>query len=59
MRRLTVSDLEAYLRDHDVPPNAEIRLRRTDETDVGGIAAIWDPRTQVLVLGEGDPVQSQ
>jgi hypothetical protein len=48
MRRFTVGDLEAFLRDHDVPPNAEVRLR------AGGVTLSWDPRALVLVLAEAD-----
>jgi hypothetical protein len=55
MRRFTVGDLEAFLRDHDVPPDAEIRLNRPGEADLVGTWAHWDPRAHVLVLGEGDP----
>jgi hypothetical protein len=54
MARLTVGDLEAYLRDHDVPPDAEVRIRRPDGTDISAITAAWDPRARVLILGEAD-----
>jgi hypothetical protein len=62
---LTVGALETYLAEHDVPPDAEIRLRRDGETvpdgliaefHVGALTATWDPSQQVLVLSEGDPV---
>lgn len=55
--RLTVGALEAFLRDHDVPPDAEVQLRRPGESDTGGITPTWDPRAHALVLGEGGPVQ--
>jgi hypothetical protein len=58
MARLTVGDLEAYLRDHDVPPGAEVRIRRPGGTDVG-VTVAWDPRARVLILGEGDQVQQE
>jgi hypothetical protein len=51
--RLTVGALEAYLAEHDVPPDAEVRLRRLGEVDTAGITATWDPRAHVLVLDEG------
>jgi hypothetical protein len=63
---LTVGTLEAYLSKHDVPPDAEIRLRRGGDIvpdgliadfHVGGLTTTWDPPQQVLVLSEGDPVQ--
>jgi hypothetical protein len=58
---LTVGALEAYLRDHDVPPDAEVRLRRPGEGGldfhVGSIITTWDHHAGVLVLGEGDPIQ--
>jgi hypothetical protein len=57
MARFTVGDLEAYLRDHDVAPDAEVRIRRSGGTDVSGITAGWDPRAQVLILGEDDQVE--
>jgi hypothetical protein len=41
--RLTVGALEAFLRDHDVPPNAEVRIRLRGEPDTAGITLIWDP----------------
>jgi hypothetical protein len=47
--------LEAYLRDHDVPPDAEVRLGRAGAADAGGIRLAWDPRALVLVLDEADP----
>jgi hypothetical protein len=59
MARLTVGDLEAYLRDHDVPPGAEVRIRRPGGTDVSGVTATWDRRARVLILGEGDQVQQE
>jgi hypothetical protein len=61
---LTVGALETYLAEHDVPPDAEIRLRRSGETSredliadfhVAALTATWDPPKQVLVLAEGDP----
>jgi hypothetical protein len=55
--RLTVGALEAFLRDHDVPPDAEVRLRRPGEADTGEVTPTWDPRAHVLVLDEGGPVQ--
>ena len=54
-RGLTVGELETYLRDHDVPPDAEVRLRRAGAADTGGITLAWDPRALVLVLDEADP----
>jgi hypothetical protein len=63
--RLTVGALETFLREQDVPPDAEVRLRRPGETGperlvadfhVGALTATWDPPQQVLVLSEGDPV---
>jgi hypothetical protein len=48
--RLTVGALEAFLRDHDVPPDAEVRLRNAES---GGVTATWDPRALVLTL-EGE-----
>jgi hypothetical protein len=55
--RLTVGALEAFLRDHDVPPNAEVRIRLRGEPDAAGITLIWDPHADALVLGEDGPVQ--
>jgi hypothetical protein len=52
--RLTVGALEAFLRDHDVPPDAEIRLRRRGEADAGSVIPTWDPRALVLHLAEAE-----
>ena len=49
--RLTVGALEAFLRDHDVPPDAEVRLR---DGESGGVIPMWDPRALVLTLGEDE-----
>jgi hypothetical protein len=59
MARLTVGDLEAYLRDHDVPPDAEVRIRRPGGTDISASTAAWDPRARVLILGEGDQAERE
>jgi hypothetical protein len=55
--QLTVGALEAFLRDHDVPPDAEVRLRRPGDTHAASITPTWDPRAQVLILVEDDPAQ--
>jgi hypothetical protein len=52
--RLTVGALEAFLRDHDVPPDAEIHVRRRGEADAGGIIPTWDPRALILHLAEAE-----
>jgi hypothetical protein len=52
--RLTVGALEAFLRDHDVPPDAEVHLRPTGQPDTAGITPCWDPRVLVLVLAEAE-----
>jgi hypothetical protein len=49
--RLTVGALEAFLRDHDVPPDAEVHLRNAES---GGVIPMWDPRALVLTLGEDE-----
>jgi hypothetical protein len=54
MRRFTVGDLEAFLRDYDVPPDAEVRLRPAGQPDTAGITPCWDPRALVLVLAEAE-----
>jgi hypothetical protein len=53
--RLTFGALEAFLRDHDVPPDAEVRLRRPGEADTRVVTPAWDPAAHVLVLGEDEP----
>jgi hypothetical protein len=56
--RLTVGALEAFLRDHDVPPDAEVRLRRPGaggpDFHVGGITTARSQHAMVLVLVEGE-----
>lgn len=52
--RLTVGALEAFLRDHDVPPDAEVRLRPAGQPDTTGISPSWDPHALVLVFAEAE-----
>jgi hypothetical protein len=52
---LTVGALEAFLRDHDVPLDAEVRLRPAGQHETAGISPSWDPHTLVLVLAEAKP----
>jgi hypothetical protein len=51
---LTVGALEAFLRDYDVPPDAEVRLRPAHRADTAGISPSWDPHALVLVLAEAE-----
>jgi hypothetical protein len=57
--RLTVGALEAFLRDHDVPPDAEVRIRPPGEPDTADITPTWDAHAHALVLAEADAVEFQ
>jgi len=61
--RVTVGDLEAFLRDHGVPPNAEVHIQaaqpggaRAACFHVGGFTVTWDAFARVLVLVAGAQV---